>query len=92
MRKEFSQILILLLLVLTPVSYASVEIPDFSPECSTTQTFELRKPLAGIDGSPSLHPAPAKAGETKERYAVMRSVAPLAFCPDNSFSGRAPPA
>jgi hypothetical protein len=92
MRKEFSQILILLLLVLSPVSYASVEIPDFCPECSTTQTFELRKPEAGIDGSPHLHCAPVNPGPKKVRYAVVRLIAPLAFCPDNSSSGRAPPA
>jgi hypothetical protein len=92
MRRHFSQILILLLLVLSPVSYSSSEIPDFCPESPITDVFELKVVVAGIDGSRHTAAAPAVPAQKAEHYAATSRSIPQTIQPDHTSFGRAPPA
>jgi hypothetical protein len=51
MRKELSTILISLILLLSPVSFSSEAIPDFTPECSVTSIYTANISVAPLDGT-----------------------------------------
>ena len=91
MRNQLSKILILLLLVLSPVSYSSVEIPDFSPECPVSELYQARKAVAGIDGASHAPALPPAVLRPERMFSAPRPITPTEVWANYSLSGRAPP-
>ena len=90
MREKITLILILLLLLLSPVSYSSEKIPDFTPESSVTLSYAVKVQVAAIDGASKVcSPPPCNDSRSypKPILAVFKTA-----CPETSRSGRAPPA
>jgi hypothetical protein len=50
-RKELSFMLISLLLLLSPLSFSSARIPDFTPDCSVAYVYALGIAVAPLDGA-----------------------------------------
>jgi hypothetical protein len=92
MLREFSTLLILLFMLLSPVSYASEDIPDFSPECPMSELCGLRMTVAGVDGtSHTLLPLSIEH-TVAGKLTVPRALVPLVVWTKTSSFGRAPPA
>jgi len=90
MRKELSTILISLILLLSPVTFSSDVIPDFTPECSVTSVYAANMTVAPLDGSTSdriLAPHPEEL-----EYSVTLIVHTVRDWPYTALFGRAPPA
>jgi hypothetical protein len=91
MRREFSSLLILLLLLLSPVSYSSENIPDFSPECQLTELYGQKVTMAAVCPVTEVLPPPVTRRGI-EKFTPPRCVVTRVIWSKTSSFGRAPPA
>ena len=89
MHRRISTLLISLFLLLSPVSFASAEIPDFSPECPLTAVHGYKISVAPLDGSTPVPTLPVR--QEKEVYRITPSVVPAFVCGKITLFGKAPP-
>jgi len=93
MCREFSTLLILLFLTLTPVSYSSEQIPDFGPDCQVTQVLGVKLCVAGLDFTThAVASEPLPPHREKRQFFLPRCINPQVARTHTTSSGRAPPA
>lgn len=91
LQKHLSQLLVVTLLLLAPLSFSTDSIPDFKPACDISATSITKIVVAAIDSSaapPSLPSDPAVAA----RYVLPSTIGPVDARPSIPSFGRAPPA
>jgi hypothetical protein len=89
MRRKVSTMLISLFLLLSPVSFASAEIPDFSPECPLTAVHGHKISVAPLDGSTPVPTLPIR--QEKQTFTITPTVVPAFICVKITLFGKAPP-
>jgi hypothetical protein len=90
MRNELSSLLIAWLLLLSPVSFASENIPDFSPDCSVTSVSVSVIAVAPLDGSTYDRVFPLQP--EKQEFTIIPTIISLFDKPQTAIIERAPPA
>jgi len=89
-RNELSYMLILLLLLLSPVSFSSEKIPDFTPDCSVTSLSATVITVASLDGSTYDPILPLQ--QKKQECTIAPSIIPTVATLKIAVFERAPPA
>jgi len=89
MHRGFSTLLISLILLVSPVSFAAESIPDFAPECSMTFLHHGKITVAPLDGAT---PAPIRKYHHLKMSCTFTPVFHIISHSSNeSTFGRAPP-
>jgi hypothetical protein len=92
MRRELSSLLITLFLLLSPISFSSEAIPDFTPECPITAAYVVKRAVAPLDGSIPIIASALAPVRVKVSYVDASQLVPANASLNATVSDRAPPA
>ena len=90
MRRNISITLVSLLLLLTPISFSSEKIPDYTPECTQSIQIHLMAAVASLDGSTVVRILTSH--REAQTYIFTPAITPPIVWSKTASHGRAPPA
>jgi hypothetical protein len=90
MLRKLSLTLVSLIILLTPISFSSEKIPDFSPEYTLSMQFHPAVAVASIDGTPAVR-IRVPDMDVQTYASISNPLPPVVWSKNDSF-GRAPPA